>query len=133
MGHASEGCDKKTQININAQQNTILNHFKTLLLAVNHATAYHVIGSVCGKDVRFMLDTGAAISLISDRTWGLIGEEASLANWDGHKLVGVEGSAIPVLGVAQNLNINFAGVEVQGDFIVVSVLNSEAILGLDFI
>ena len=98
MGHASEGCDKKTQININAQQNTILNHFKTLLLAVNPATVYHVIGSVRGKDVRFMLDTGAAISLISDRTWGLIGEEASLANWNGHKLVDVEGSAIPVLG-----------------------------------
>ena len=80
-----------------------------------------------------VLDTGAAISLISDRTWGLIGEEASMANWDGNKLVGVEGSEIPVLGVAQNLNINFAGVEVQGGFIVASALNSEAILGLDFL
>jgi len=59
--------------------------------------------------------------------------EASLANWKGHKLVGVEGSAIPVLGVAQNLIINFAGVEVRRDFIVASALNSDAILGLDFL
>jgi len=80
-----------------------------------------------------MLDTGAAISLISDRTWDLIDGKTSLANWDGHKLVGVEGSIIPVLGVAQNLSINFAGVEVIGDFIVASALNAEAILGLDFL
>lgn len=134
MGHAGEGCCEKTQIDINTQHNTILNHVETLLLAVSPATAYHVVGSVRGKEVRFMLDTGAAISLISDRTWGLIDDgKSSLANWDGHKLVGVEGSAIPILGVAQNLNINFAGVEVNGDFIVASTLNSEAILGLDFL
>lgn len=48
-----------------------------------------------------MLDTGAVISLISDHTWHSIdGEKTSLANWDGHKLVDVEGSAIPILGVA---------------------------------
>jgi len=81
-----------------------------------------------------MLDTGAAISLISDRTWNLInGGQTNLANWDGHKLVGVEGSPIPILGVAQNLRINFAGIKVSGDFIVANALNSEAILGLDFL
>jgi len=116
------GYGKKAQTDINVHQNTILNNFKTLLLAVNPATLYHVIGSVRSKNVCFMLDTGAAISLISDQTWGLIGgEEASLANWEGHKLVDIEGSAIPVLGVAQNLIINFAGIEVRGDFIVALV------------
>ena len=54
-------------MNINAQHKTLLNNFETLLLAVNPATAYHVVGSVRGRDVRFMLDTGAAISLISDQ------------------------------------------------------------------
>ena len=134
MGRTNEGEKEKTQMNINAQHKTLLNNFETLLLAVNPATAYHVVGSVHGKDVRFMLDTGAAISLISDRTWrSLDSGEMTLASWDGHKLVGVEGSAIPILGVAQNLNINFAGMEVDGDFVVASALNSEAILGLDIL
>ena len=134
MGRTTEGDCEKTQVDTNAQHTTLLNKFETMLLAVNPATAYHVVGSVRGRDVRFMLDTGAAISLISDQTWHSINSgKTSLANWDGHKLVGIEGSAIPILGVAQNLSINFAGIEVSGGFIVASALNSEAILGLDFL
>jgi len=130
VGQASEGCGEKTQTDINANQNTILNNFKTLLLA---ATAYHVMGSVCGKNVRFMLDTGAAISLISDQTWSLIGgEEASLANWKGHKLVGVEGSAIPVLGVAQNLMLVILRALKYGGTLL-RLVHWTLILGLDFL
>ena len=92
MGRTNEGEKEKTQINIDAHHNTFLNNFETLLLAVNPATVYHVVGSVRGKDVRFMLDTGAAMSLISDQTWHSIDNgETTLTSWDGHKLVGVEG------------------------------------------
>lgn len=58
---------------------------------------YHVMGSVHGKQMCFIFDTGAAISLISDQAWSLIDDEkSSLANWDGHNLVSVEVSIIPV-------------------------------------
>ena len=101
MGRTTEGDCEKTLMDTNAQHTTPLNKFETMLLAVNPATAYHVVGSVRGRDVRFMLDTGAAISLISDQTWRSIDSgKTSLANWDGHKLVGIKGSAIPILGVA---------------------------------
>jgi len=36
------------------------------LLAVNPASAYHVLGSVSGVSVCFMLDTGASVSLVRD-------------------------------------------------------------------
>ena len=91
MGRTTEGDCEKTQVDTNAQHTTLLNKFETMLLEVNPATAYHVVGSVRGRDVRFMLDTGAAISLISDQTWRSIDSgKTSLANWDGHKLVGIE-------------------------------------------
>jgi len=69
VGHANEGTSSiiKTQSDINTQHSTFSNILKPFLLVVNPATAYHVVGSVFGKDFRFMLDTGAAISLISDR------------------------------------------------------------------
>ena len=134
MGRTNESEKEKTQMNINAQHKTLLNKFETVLLVVNPATLYHVVGSMHGKDVRFMLDTDAAINLISDQTWrSLDSGEMTLASWDGHKLVGVEGSAISILGVAHNLSINFVGMEVDGDFVMASALNSEAILGLDFL
>ena len=79
-----------------------------------------------------MLDTGAAISLISDFMWQTVNNgKLSLASWDGHKLVGVEGSAIPVLGVTTS-SINFTGIDVSGDFVVARELSSDAILELDF-
>ena len=80
-----------------------------------------------------MLDTGAAISLISDCVWQTINDgKLNLANWDGHKLVGVEGSAIQILGVT-HLSVNFVGVNVNGDFVVARELNSDVILGLEFL
>ena len=106
---------------------------ETMLLAVNPASAYHVNGSVGGKNIRFMLDTGASVSLLSDQTWSLISDQtASLASWGGRSLVGVEGSAIQIEGVA-TLNLCFSGVMVKGEFIVAKSLNTEAILGLDFL
>ena len=86
-----------------------------------------------GKNIRFMLDTGASVSLLSDQTWNRISDQATpLAGWSGRSLVGVEGSVIQVEGVA-TLDLCFSGVMVKGEFIVAKSLNTEAILGLDFL
>ena len=70
------------------------------LLAVNPASAYHVLGLVNGVSMCFMLDTGASVSLVRDDIWRKVaGENATLAKCD-LRLVGVEGSAIEILGVA---------------------------------
>jgi len=68
---------------------------------VNPAKAYHVIGVVSGVEVRFMLDTGASVSLLSRDTWEQVSEVKSKAQtWTGPQLTGVEGSPILIHGVA---------------------------------
>ena len=79
-----------------------------------------------------MLDTGKAISLINNHTRCSIDSGETTLGWS-------QGSwcqrqcLIPILGIAQSLSVNFVGTEVGGDFVMISTLNSEAILGLDFL
>ena len=46
--------------------------------------------------------------------------------------MGAEGSAIKLLGVV-SIMVTLAGISVSGDFLVAKVLNTEAILELDFL
>ena len=46
--------------------------------------------------------------------------------------MGVEGTPIPVVGVA-DVEVSFSGVNVQAEFIVAKALSADAILGLDFL
>jgi len=41
---------------------------ESILFAVNPASAYHVVGSINGISIKFMLDTGASVSLINECT-----------------------------------------------------------------
>ena len=112
--------------------NTCYNTTRVDLLAVNPTKAYHVSGSVNGAPVRFMLDTGATVSLIrEDVRRKVVGANTTLAKCN-LRLVGVEGSAIAILGVA-TLETLFASIIVTGDFIVAKTLSTEAIIGLDFL
>ena len=104
-----------------------------MLLAVNLATVYHMVGSVNGVNIKFMLDTGASVSLISECMWNKLAEQTTLlTKWDGRQLVGVEGSLIPMVGVAA-LEACFSDVNVWAEFIMAKTLSMEAILGLDFL
>ena len=82
--------------------------FTTSLLAVNPVCAYHVVGSIRGVDVCFMLDTGAAVSLLRKDVWDNVGSEHRLSPWTGPRLVGVEGTPLEVHGVA-TLEISLVG------------------------
>ena len=52
--------------------------------------------------------------------------------WSNPRLVGVDGSPLPVLGCAQ-VEIDLAGEKLPMDVVVVSTLTTEAILGIDFL
>ena len=82
-----------------------------MLLAVNLASAYHVVGSINGISIKFMLDTGAAVSLINEDTWNKLANLTvkPLSKWGGCQLVGVEGSPTPVVGLA-DVEVSFSGV-----------------------
>ena len=103
------------------------------LLAVNPVCAYHVVGLIYGVQVCFMLDTGAAISLLRKDVWNDTGGDGGhqLSPWAGPKLVGVEVTPLEVHGVA-TMEIALAGKYFQVDFVVVVLLRTQSILGLDF-
>ena len=106
------------------------------LLAVNPTEAYPVIRVVSGIKVRFMLDTGASVSLLSGDMWEQVSKGANvkataLEPWTGPRLTGVEGSPIVIHGVA-SIDITLAGEIFSADILVASGLSTQAILGLDF-
>ena len=100
--------------------------FTTSLLVVNPVCAYHV-AHIWG-DVRFMLDMGAAVSLLRKNAWDNVGSEHQLIPWTGPRLVGVQGTPLEVHGVA-TLEILLAGKAFLVDFVVVAVPRTQSILG----
>jgi len=107
------------------------------LLVVNPAKAYHVIGVVSGVRVKFMLDTGVSVSLLSRDAWEQVSKGVSinastLEPWTGPQLTGVEGSPIIIHGAAA-IEITLAGEVLSADILVASGLSTQAILDLDFL
>ena len=66
-----------------------------------------------------MVDTGATVSLFKMTAWSQLEEaNCSLAPWEGHKLVGVEGNPVSVCGVS-TLQLDIAGTTFVSVFVVV--------------
>ena len=61
---------------------------------------YQLDGKVDGVDTSFLLDTGAAYTLIRNDAWERIAAENSrdLEQWTGQRIVGVDGSPLRVHG-----------------------------------
>ena len=113
--------------------NNFISNDSILLREIDPANAYHVTGIVSNVPVRFMVDTGAAVSLIREDVWTQLTSmgDIKLETWN-KKLVGVEGSPLSVLG-ATTLDVTLAGTVVSGDFLVAKALSAEDIMGLDFL
>ena len=72
-------------------------------LAVNPAISKFIVVLVRGSPVQFMLDTGAAVSLVRRDVWDRLGGASlfGLSPWRGRHLVGVEGSTVPLYGMTR--------------------------------
>eukprot|EP00731_Ephydatia_muelleri_P014191 Em0007g1501a len=83
-----------------------------------------------------LIDTGAAVSLLSVNTWqrvaGYCRVLPPIEKWTGQTLVGVNGSALSVKGVA-GLPLSLEGNIFNVPFVVTDDILVEAILGLDFV
>ena len=80
-----------------------------------------------------MVDTGTTVNLFKKTVWcQLEGKQNTLAQWGGHKLVGVEGSPLSVCGVS-TLHLAIAGTTFVSDFVIVDVLGVDCIIGSDFV
>ena len=124
MGQADEGLNSMTQINNFTVDSIVPNSSEStiLLRAIDPAHAYHVTGVINDVPIKFMIDTGASVSLIREDVWlGITaGRGTQLEVWD-RNLVGVEGSPLSVRG-ATTLDITLAGIVVRSDFLVAKTL-----------
>lgn len=76
-------------------------------------------------NIKFMLDMGASVSLISESTWNKLTKQSEpLTKWDGQQLEEVKGSPIPIVGV-DALKVCFSGVNIQAEFIVAKSLTTQ--------
>ena len=71
------------------------------LLAVNPYVAFHINAVINSYTVHSMLDTGAAVSLLSNDTWNKIKGTSTLTPWTNPGLVGVGGTPLRVSGIAK--------------------------------
>ena len=104
-----------------------------IILTVNPVTAVQVQGIVNTKPVLFMIDTGAAVSLIDCKCWNRI--KVAEDKLDGHRapaLVGVNGSRLQIHGTTE-LKVCLEGQKFNISVIVVESLQVGAIIGMDFL
>ena len=95
-------------------------------------SSYCVEGVVCSVPVTFVIDTGAAMSLINNCVWNQIaraGHVAELQQWIGNRLVGVNGSPLSTKGFGSF----FGNKKFGATLIVTGDITVGAILGLDFL
>ena len=106
---------------------------KTIIFTVNPVTVFQVQGMINLKPVVFMIDTGAAVSLVSLNCWHEIRRpEDMLDKHYNTSLMGVDGSTLQVAGTT-NLKVHFEGQVFVMSVVVVESLQAAAIMGKDFL
>ena len=102
--------------------------------SVAPAGGYRIEGAVNGTRTSFLLDTGAAVTLLREDAWARCNAKhnLNLQPWSEQRLVSVDGSPLRVHGLG-SVDLDFAGEKLPAEVIVVSPLTTEAILGLDFL
>ena len=99
-------------------------------LSVTCGVSYSVKGVIGVVAIAFVVDMGAAVSLIRKDVWTqLVNRDSTLVleQWSGKKLVGVNGASLSICGCG------FKGTPFMVTCIVTDDITIEAILGLDFL
>lgn len=102
--------------------------------SVNSLCTIHVQFKIANTPCSFLVDTGAAVTLINKTTWQhcLPPNQYKLEPWTGHRLIGVESSPLQVLGQV-SIPIEIDSQVFNVAVVVVNGISETAILGLDFL
>ena len=99
----------------------------------NTPTAFTIQGIVFKTPATFLLDTGAAVSLLRHDVWQQANTaEQFLRPWIGNSLVGVDGTPLTLHGCA-DITIHLSNIPFTTTIVVADGLTTEAILSLDFL
>ena len=104
-------------------------------LSVSSGASYYVHGTIDSVPLKLLVDTGAAVSLLSTDVWAKVtaaGSPIVLQQWTGQTLVGVNGAPLCVKGYLK-ARVSIGGSQFDACFVISSDLFVDAILGLDFI
>ena len=81
----------------------------------------------------FLVDTGAGVSLLNKNIWDrLKSKENLIVPVASHRLVGVDGAPLNILGSAI-IPITIEGMTFKHKFVIAEQITADAILGLDFL
>ena len=103
-------------------------------ITVGSVSNYSISARIGGAWVSFLVDTGAAVSLIDGKVWDSIKplKDTVHLNPVTTRLVGVDGVPLKVRGSAV-INLSLMGLKVNQTLIVADSLTSQGILGMDFL
>ena len=103
-------------------------------ITVGSVSNYSISARIGGAWVSFLVDTGAAVSLIDGKVWDSIKplKDTVHLNPVTTRLVGVDGVPLKVRGSAV-INLSLMGLKVNQTLIVEDSLASQGILGIDFL
>ena len=125
-GHYARGCAAPPARTPRDQSQTPIS-----LLPVSHS--YRINGRVSGVQASFVVDTGAAVTLLDKTLWDKVNNAGqALSTWTGPPLVGVEGTRLETWGTT-TIEITFSGETFKFPVLVASSLTADAILGMDFL
>lgn len=106
---------------------------KLPICPITLTVGYQMDCTINGVLTPFLLDTGAAVSLLWKDTWERVNTQpAEPTDLFGSAASGVDGSPLTVYGSA-TVDLRLHEHSMTTDVIVVSLLTAEVILGLDFL
>ena len=142
-GHYARGCAMQgrranlppTSGNTATPENTRPRHTHTpeQSVPINNVSSYVLSCSIGGHIVSFLVDTGAGVSLLNKDMWDrLKSKEDLIVPAASHRLVGVDGAPLNILGSAI-IPITISGMTFKHKFVIAERITADAILGLDFL
>ena len=143
-GHYARGCAMPgrraslppTQGNATTSENIRHTHTPEQFshsVPINNVSSYVLSCSMGGHIVSFLVDTGAGVSLLNKDAWDkLKSKQDTIFPAMSHRLVGVDGAPLNVLGSAI-IPITISGLTFKHKFVIAEKITADAILGLDFL